>query len=79
MSVDEIGLSGKKQRVEDWLLEGTSRREVAKGGVSEKEKGGLLRDGGSPAWVTLQEAGRWRLLVVTMAVRRWSRGRCVNS
>jgi glycine/D-amino acid oxidase-like deaminating enzyme len=54
MSVDEIRVSGKKQ---DWLVEGTSRQEVAMGGVSEKEKGGLLRDDGSPAWITPQEGG----------------------
>lgn len=58
MSIDDAGVVGKKQRKEDWLLEGTSRKEVATGGVSERRgNGDLLRDDGSPAWITPQEGG----------------------
>lgn len=58
MSIDERGVGGKKQRGEDWLLEGTSRQEVATGGASDRKgKCDLLRDDGSPAWITPQEGG----------------------
>lgn len=58
MSIDDTGMSGKKQRGDDWLLEGTSRKEVASGGATERRGHGVLRrDDGSPAWITPQEGG----------------------
>ena len=58
MSIDDTGVSGKKQRGEDWLLEGTSRKEVASGGMADRKgHGDMLRDDGSPAWITPQEGG----------------------
>ena len=58
MSIDDTGVSGKKQRGEDWLLEGTSRSAVATAGSAERKANGeMLQDDGSPAWITPQEGG----------------------
>ena len=83
MSLEDVGVKGKRQRGKDWLLEGTSRREVASGG---SRGGDLLREDGSPAWITPQEGGTLEVIssedgcaqVEPYLICRWLLDRCVE-
>ena len=85
MSVEDVGVKGKKQKGKDWLLEGTSRGEVASG-ASETGDEDLLREDGSPAWITLQEGGTLEVIsseggcaqVEPYLLCRWLLDRCIE-
>ena len=53
LAIDEGRGVGTGERGEDWLLEGTSRAEVALSAAV----GDVLREDGTPAWVTKQKGG----------------------
>ena len=53
LAIDEGRGVGKGERGEDWLLEGTSRANVA----LPKAEGDVLKEDGTPAWVTRQKGG----------------------
>ena len=60
LSIDQREVGGKKGKGGDWLLEGTSRAEVARANTARENQEGsneMLNEDGTPVWITKQPGG----------------------